>query len=90
MSNFKIKKPLPNFNNKKEVKLNNFSQGADTHEVLDIGLDRKAKPNKSFTVPLNEYELSLLRKVSQKAERSQRYMCRKLLVKTLEEEVEKV
>lgn len=42
------------------------------------------KANKSFTVPLNAYELELLRQYSEQEERSMRFVSRKLLREILE------
>ncbi len=52
--------------------MQNFVDIQDKHKI-------EAKPNKSFPVPLNEYELSLLQQVSQNLDRSQRYTSRMIL-----------
>ena len=80
MNKFRVNKPLSDLNNEQTIKMQNFADGADEHKI-------EAKPNKSFPVPLNEYELSLLQQLSQNLDRSQRYTSRKLLVKALETEL---
>ncbi len=87
MNKFRVKKPLSDLNNEQSIKMKNFADGADEHKIEDKNLNPKEKPNKSFTVPLNEYELSLLQQLSQNLDRSQRYTSRKLLVKALETEL---
>jgi hypothetical protein len=89
MSNFRIKTPL---SNKKSMdqKEEEFTDGADNHTINKILLDKKTKPTKSFTVPLNDYELGLLRQLALRLDRSQRYVARKVLVKTLEKELEEL
>ena len=57
-----------------------FITGASTHSS---GPDPDAKAEKSFTVPVNDYELELLRKVADKNDRSMRKESRRLLVKAL-------
>jgi hypothetical protein len=61
-----------------------FSSGADKSKVDIMSNEQNAKPSRSFTVPLNSYELELLKKVSEKYDRSMRYVSRKLLTKALE------
>jgi hypothetical protein len=46
---------------KATVSTDSFIEGASTHSA---GLDPSAKANQSFTVPMNAYELSLLRRVA--------------------------
>jgi hypothetical protein len=87
MNKFRVNKPLSDFNNEQNIKMQNFVDGADEHKIEGKNLNPKAKPNKSFTVPLNEYELSLLQQLSQNLDRSQRYTSRMLLVKALENEL---
>ena len=87
MNKFRVNKPLSDLNNEQSIKMKNFADGADEHKIEDKNLNQKEKPNKSFTVPLNEYELSLLQQLSQNLDRSQRYTSRKLLVKALETEL---
>jgi hypothetical protein len=87
MNKFRVKKPLSDLNNEQSIKMKNFADGADEHKIEDKNLNPKEKPNKSFTVPLNEYELSLLQQLSQNLDRSQRYTSRKLLVKALKTEL---
>jgi hypothetical protein len=88
MNKFRVNKPLSDLNNEQAIKMKNFADGADEHKIEDKNLNPKAKPNKSFTVPLNEYELLLLQQLSQNLDRSQRYTSRKLLVKALETELD--
>ena len=82
MSNdkFRIKKPsVPAMNKEAEAKAEIFGESANTTNKLDPN----APPTKSFTVPLNEYELELLRMQSEKEDRSMRKVARKLLVDAL-------
>lgn len=87
MNKFRVKKPLSDLNNEQSIKMKNFADGADKHKVESKNLSPHAKTNKSFTVPLNEYELSLLQQLAKNLDRSQRYTSRKLLVKALETEL---
>lgn len=87
MNKFRVNKPLSDLNNEQNIKIQNFVNGADEHKIENQNLNPKAKPNKSFTVPLNEYELLLLQQLSQNLDRSQRYTSRMLLVKALENEL---
>ena len=82
MNKFRINKPVSSFDEEKEVELQRFSDGADNHEII-AKLDKSSKPNKSFTIPINEYELDMLRKAAKKDDRSQRYIARKLLIESL-------
>ena len=50
---------------------------------------KEDKPNRSFTVPLNDYELDLLRQLADQEDRSQRWMARKTLVSALEAALKK-
>lgn len=54
------------------------------------GLDPKAKPTYGVNLRLNEYELSLLRHVSEEEDRSQQKVLKKLLVPALEEAARKL
>ena len=47
------------------------------------------KPKRSFTVPMNDYELDLLRELAEKEDRSQRWIARKMLVGSLEAALKK-
>lgn len=87
MNKFRVKKPLSDLNNEQSIKMKNFADGADEYKVESKNLSPHAKTNKSFTVPLNEYELSLLQQLAKNLDRSQRYTSRKLLVKALETEL---
>ncbi|WP_236870162.1 hypothetical protein [Candidatus Bandiella numerosa] len=81
MSKFKINSPLTK-NKIEEEKAELFGQDAENHLIQD-SYNKNIRPTKSFTVPLTEYELSLLQKIANVHDRSQRYMARKLLVKAL-------
>jgi hypothetical protein len=72
---------------KKAIGLQTFTDNAETHIANKVDIDINAKPTRSFTVPLNEYELSLLKQIAKQLDRSQRYISRKLLVKILEQEL---
>ena len=74
----------PKSKNKKEVDA--FIQGANSHSTT---LNPDEKPSQSFTTPVNAYELDLLRRVSEKNDRSMRKESRRLLVKMLLEEIDK-
>ncbi len=87
MNKFRVKKLLSDLNNEQSIKMQNFADGADEHKVESKNLSPHAKTNKSFTVPLNEYELSLLQQLAKNLDRSRRYKSRKLLVKALETEL---
>lgn len=64
-------------------------EGGGSQEKNSQALDqKKEKPNKGFTVPLNNYELGLLRLLQQNEERSMRVIARRLFVKALAEEAE--
>ena len=72
-------------NKKQDIK--NFTKGADNHSIDITTLDRVARPTRSFTVPMNEYELNLLKQIAENEDRSQRYISRKLLLKAMEQEL---
>ena len=63
-----------------------FIQGASSHSTA---LNPDEKPSQSFTIPMNAYELDLLRRVSEKQDRSMRKESRRLLVKMLLDEINK-
>ena len=46
--------------------------------------EKIGKADKSFTVPVNNYELEMLRRYAQQEERSMRFVSRKLLREILE------
>jgi hypothetical protein len=86
MNSFRVSKPLSNIDKKNDKEIKRFGDDAERHEVKKSSeylMDEK--PQKSFTIPLNDYELDLLRRASQKDDRSQRYMSRTLLVKALKD-----
>ncbi|WP_157668048.1 hypothetical protein [Rickettsia gravesii] len=87
MSKFKVTKPINYFNTDTNIKVQSFASGADSHSVSNFELDKHAKATKSFTIPLNEYELAVLKTVASKLDRSQRYVARRFLIKALLEEV---
>jgi hypothetical protein len=87
MNKFRVKKPMANLDAKKAIGLDAFTNNAETHTANKVDIDINAKPTRSFTVPLNEYELGLLKQISNQLDRSQRYISRKLLVKVLEQEL---
>lgn len=85
MSKFKINTPIA-VNKEEEVKAEQFGKDAEKHVVQNT-YQVKPKPTKSFSVPLTEDELHLLRKIANMHDRSQRYVARKLLVKILNSEL---
>jgi hypothetical protein len=85
MNKFRVTKPISNINTEKEEEIKRFSEAADSHEISISMPGNDDKPQKSFTIPLNDYELNLLRLAAKKDNRSQRYIARKLLVKAIEE-----
>lgn len=87
MSKFKVTRPINSFNTDTSIKVQSFAAGAENHSVINIKLDPNAKAGKSFTIPLNEYELSILKNVANKLDRSQRYVARRYLVKALLQEM---
>lgn len=87
MSQFRVKQPMSKLDVKKAIDLQTFTDNAETHIANKVDIDINAKPTRSFTVPLNEYELSLLKQIAKQLDRSQRYISRKLLVKILEQEL---
>ncbi len=87
MSKFKVSKPLASDGEIQEAKAETFSNGSSTRSINN-NFDADAKPNRSFTIPLNDYELSLLQAVAKKNDRSQRYMARKLFKAALIKELE--
>lgn len=81
MSNkgFRVNKPIADTNKAVEAKAEVFGSAANSTNKLDPN----AEPTKSFTVPLNEYELELLRLVADKEDRSMRKVGRRLLADAL-------
>ena len=84
MNKFRINRPMPSIDSNQELEVQKFEEGAELREQGNIGLNKEDKPLKSFTVPLNDFELDLLRRAAKKDDRSQRYIARQLLVKALE------
>ena len=87
MSKFRVNKPLTHTGHEQDIRIQAFAKGAEEHVIEDTKLNPKDKPTKSFTIPLNEYELLMLQKLSAIKDRSQRYISRQLLVKALENEL---
>lgn len=82
MNKFRVNKPFLPLEPDEEIEVQRFSKGAKSHEVVKT-LDKNEKPNKSFTIPFNEYELDLLRRAAKKDNRSQRYIARLLLIEAM-------
>lgn len=76
---FKVSTNLPK-DTKSEVKSEIFSNRIQE----DINHKKDKRADKSFTVPLSEYELEMLRAYAEKEDRSMRYVARKLLTQALE------
>lgn len=87
MNKFRVNTPLSKLTDEQNIKVQLFTEGALEHKVENLDFNPHDKPNKSFTVPLNEYELLLLQRLSHTLDRSQRYVSRKLLVQALEKEL---
>lgn len=85
MNKFRVNKPVTNLQGNQEIELQHFKEGAERRETNKTSLNKDGKPLKSFTIPLNEYELELLRQSAKKDNRSQRYIARLLLVKSMRE-----
>lgn len=85
MSNFRVTKPVSGLNSNQEIEVERFAEGAEHHEVDSVLLKKTEKPLKSFTIPLNDFELDLLRRAAKKDNRSQRYIARLLLVQAMHE-----
>lgn len=77
---FRVKKTsVPLLGKEVEAKVEMFGDAANTTNKLDPN----APPTKSFTVPMNEYEIELLRAQAEREDRSMRKVARKLLVDAL-------
>lgn len=87
MSKFKVSKPIPENNQIENAKAENFSKGHATRTISN-DFNPEAKPNRSFTIPLNDYELSLLQAIAKQNDRSQRYVARKLFRSILIKELD--
>ncbi len=85
MNKFRVTTPITKLNKDKTEEVKRFAEAAENHEVSSISFNEKDKPNKSFTIPVNDFELDLLRKAAKKDNRSQRYIGRLLLVKAMRE-----
>ncbi len=80
-----MSKKLTGINPKKEADKKAFLNASETH---DSTLDPNAKPTRSFTVPLNDYEIELLKSIAEQQDRSMRKVSRRLLVAALLKEAE--
>jgi hypothetical protein len=60
-----------------------FIEGAAERQGIMPKLDPDASPTKSFTFPLNEYELKQLQDLSDETDISMRKLARRLIVKGL-------
>lgn len=69
---------------KDDNKVNDFVKGANERHGKQQ-LDENAKPSKSFTTPMNEFEIELLQNLSDKTDISMRKLSRRLLVKAMKE-----
>jgi len=87
MSNFRVSKPISNIDANQEKAIKTFTDGADNHSIDITELERTARATRSFTVPMNEYELRLLKQIADNEDRSQRYISRKLLLQAMEQEL---
>lgn len=74
---FRINKSLPD-DKIDDAKSEMFGNQAE------MTASKNNKADKSFTVPLNDYELELLRQYAENEDRSMRYVSRKLLREILE------
>ena len=88
MNKFRVTTPVSKIKNNQKEEVKRFTEAADRHEVSSIELNKADKPTKSFTIPVNDFELDLLRKAAKKDNRSQRYIGRLLLVKAMQEYIE--
>lgn len=70
--------------NKDDQKVKEFVSGASERHGKQQ-LDENAKPTKSFTTPMNEFEIELLQQLSDKTDISMRKLSRRLLVKAMKE-----
>ena len=85
MNKFRVTTPVSKIKNNQKEEMKRFTEEADQHEVSRIELNKTDKPTKSFTIPVNDFELDLLRRAAKKDNRSQRYIGRLLLVKAMQE-----
>jgi hypothetical protein len=74
---FRVKADLPT-EKSKDAKAEVFGNNADKQST------KSEKADKSFTVPLNDYELEMLRQYADQEERSMRFVSRRLLREILE------
>jgi hypothetical protein len=88
MSNFRVNKPISCIESTDKKDVNKFAKGAETHSINVEEFEIDAKPNRSFTVPMNDYELNLLKQIAKKEDRSQRYMARKLMLEAMKQELD--
>jgi len=64
--------------------VDSFVMGAGTHTAHLSSIDKKSKPTTGINLRLNDYEMSLIRKLSEKEERSQQQVLRRILIPALE------
>lgn len=86
MSKFKVQKPFKQQDLEQEIKTQAFAKGAENHSTEELAPN--AKPTRSFTVPMNDYEIEMLKVVAKKFDRSQRYISRQFLIKALKQELD--
>lgn len=92
MNQKQSKFPAPSKRKRKEIsskatkKELEIAEKGDDNYIENNRLNPKAQPTRGYTVPLNEYELNLLMKISEKHDRSQRKQIRRFVVEALKEE----
>jgi hypothetical protein len=78
---FRIKAPMSQVGIDKSTEIEQFAKAGEKRDPYYSNIvTEKEKLTKSFTIPLNENELDMLRRSAQKDNRSQRYIARQLLV----------
>ncbi|MDC0865287.1 hypothetical protein OAP56_05005 [Rickettsiaceae bacterium] len=89
MNKFRVKKPVSEIKKDKATDAERFIEAGESHDIQHLAPTKKEeKPSKSFTIPLNNFELDLLRKSAKKDNRSQRYIARLLLVEAMQKYLE--
>ena len=75
-----------------ERKIDAFGKNAPLHTSDDapLQISPDEKPNKGFTIPLNEYELGLLRKLQKHEQRSMRVIARRIFKDALYQAIEEL
>lgn len=89
VSKFRIENPIST-DRIQELKADMYSQQVNADKFVSIDSKKNDKPTRGFNVPLNDYELELLRKVCAQYDRSARKITRRLLVEALENELIKL